>query len=531
MRKFFALLKVSVQSMLLTSTSLGRGNRKKAVSGGGVIAILAFLALYISGVYSSMLLQVLAPLGMEEMVFIYMGIAAVAGGLLYTTFAVKGVVFGGKDNDLLLSMPVSSSMLMASRVTAIYLENLIFSLFMLLPAGVACAIFTQRGVGHTLLFWVRVVVAAFALPLLDTALSVLFGALAAFLSTKVSRGKALGQNLVMGAYLVLVFWFSFRLNGMMAELAANAAGVKASLTWALPFVWMADGILGSWGRLAGFVLCCVVPFVLMVVVLGKVYRRAVTAFQSQSARSDYKLSAQKGAGPVKALLAKEAKRFFGMPSYFWNAGLGLVLLLVMGVAALVKRADLLALLEQAGGVLPMLPLCGAVMGFCLSTCAITAPSVSLEGRYFWILKEAPLEEGTLLWVKTGFQLLLSLPCTLIASACLTIALELPLWQGAVLFLAMALFAVGQACFGMLMGLAFPKLDAANETIVVKQSLSVLLAMFVPMAALAAAGAAYWLGGRVSGALALALPVALLAVLAAVCAGILVKRGPAMLRAL
>ena len=46
--------------------------------------------------------------------------AELVGGLLFTTFAVKGVVFGGKDNDLLLSMPVSSTLLMASRVTAIY---------------------------------------------------------------------------------------------------------------------------------------------------------------------------------------------------------------------------------------------------------------------------------------------------------------------------------------------------------------------------------------------------------------------------
>lgn len=531
MRKFRALFMVSVKSMLFASASVGAGKRKKAVSGAGVIALMAFLALYISGVYSSLLLEVLAPLGMEEMVFIYMGIAALLGGLLYTTFAVKGVVFGGKDNDLLLSMPVSSTLLMVSRVSAIYLENLIFSVFMLVPAGVACAIFTENGVGHTLLFWVRVLIAAAALPLLDTALSVALGALTAFLGHRFSKGKALGQNLFMGLFLALVFWFSFSLNGMINELAVNAAGVKSSLTWALPLVWMADGILADWGLLLAFAACCIVPFGLMAVILGKVYRRAVTAFQSRSARSDYRLSAQKGAGQKKALLLKEAKRFFGTPGYFWNAGLGLILLLVMGVAALIKRGDLLALLSQMGGQLPVLPLCGAAIGFCLSTCCITAPSVSLEGRCFWILRESPLTEGTLLWVKTGFQLLLSLPCTFLSSVCLTAAFGLPFWQGAVLFGAMALFAVGQACFGMLMGLAFPKLDAPNETVVIKQSMSVLLSMFIPMAVLAVAGLLYWLGSRVSGGLALAFPVALLAALAALCAGLLSKKGPQMLREL
>lgn len=531
MKKFFALLKVSVKSMLFSSTSLGAGRRKRTVSGLGIIGIMAFLALYISGVYSSLLLEVLAPLGREEMVFIYMGIAAVVGGLLYTVFAVKGVVFGGKDNDLLLSMPVSSTLLMASRVTAIYLESLIFSFFMLVPAGVACALFTESGVGHTLLFWVRLLLAAIALPLLDTALSVLLGAAAAFLSTRVSRGKLLGRNLVMGAFLALVFWFSFRLNGMIAQLAADPEGVRASLSWAAPFLWMGDGIAGDWGRLMAFAGVCLIPFLLMVAVLGRGYRRFVTAFSAQAARGDYRLTAQKSLGRTRALLAKEAKRFFGSTAYFWNAGLGLILMLVMGGAALVKGGELRALAGQLSGLVPVLPLCGAAMGFCLSTCAITAPSVSLEGDCFWILRSAPVGEGRLLGVKVGFQLLLSIPCTLIASGCLTAALALPVWQGAILFSVMALFAAGQACFGLLMGLTFPRLDAANETVVVKQSLSVLLSMFVPMGALALAGVLYWLGRGMGEVGALSLPAALFALLTGVCAVLLVKKGPAMVRKL
>ena len=99
--------------------------------------------------------------------------AELVDGLLFTTFAVKGVVFGGKDNDLLLSMPVSSTLLMASRVTAIYLENLLFSAFVLLPAGVVCTMLTQSGVGHSLLFWVRLVIAALTLPLLPMAAAVI----------------------------------------------------------------------------------------------------------------------------------------------------------------------------------------------------------------------------------------------------------------------------------------------------------------------------------------------------------------------
>ena len=529
MKKFLALLKVSVRSMLLTSAG-GRRSKAKAATGVGALLLIAFLGLYMSGLYSSLLMHVLAPVHMEALVFIFMGMGALIGGLLFTVFAVKGVVFGGKDNDLLLSMPVSTTALMASRVAAIYLENLLFSFFVLVPAGVVCALLTERGVGRDPLFWVRLIVAVLALPLLDTALSVLLGALVAFLSAKVSKG-ALGQNLIMALFLAALFYFSFNLNGMIEGLAANAAGVKDSLSWAAPLLWMADGILGDWGLLLAFAACCAAAFGLVVFVLGKAYRQAVTAFAARSARRDYKLSAQSASGQKKALLAKEAKRFFGTPMYLWNAGIGLILLLAAGVAALVMRNELREFIAVAEGALPVLPFAAAVIGFCLSSCPIAAPSVSLEGKYLWILREAPVGESTLLWVKVGFQLLLTLPCTVIAGVCIAIALELPVWQRAALVLFMALFDVGHAAFGLLMGLCFPKLDAVNETVVVKQSLAVFLGAFVPMGALGVCGVLYWLGGKLAPWASLALPAVLLAGLTAVCVLLLAKRGPAMLRAL
>ena len=329
MTKFLALLKVSIQSMLLSSTNSRGRSRKKAATGTGAIIVIAGLGLYLSGFYSYMLMQVLAPSHMEVLVFIFMGMVALAGGLLFTTFAVKGVVFGGKDSDLLLSMPVPSTLLMASRVTAIYLENLLFSAFVLLPAGVVCTMMTQNGVGHSLQFWVRLAIAALVLPLLDTALSVLLGALMAFLAAKVSKG-ALGQNIVTGLFLVVVFYFSFNVNKMIGALAANAAGIKDSLNWAAPLLWMGEGIMGDWGLLLAFAACCVISFALVVFGLGRVYRQAVTAFAARAAQSNYKLSTQSVSSQKKALFRKEAQRFFGTPMYFWNAGLGLILLLAAG---------------------------------------------------------------------------------------------------------------------------------------------------------------------------------------------------------
>lgn len=515
MKKFLALLKVSLKSMLLTSTGRNRGKRK-SMTGFGVIALFAFLGVYISCTYSMLLMEVLGPIGMESLLFIYMGLGVLVGGLLYTVFAVKSVVFEGKDNDLMLSLPISSTVLMISRVLAIYLENLVFSFFVLVPAGVCCAIKTGAGVGHSIGFWIRTLIAALALPLLDSALSVVVGAVLALFSSRVSK-KSVGQHVFMALLLVLVFWFSFNLNSALANLAVNAQQVKESLSWALPVVWMAEGILGDWAKLLLFVVCCAAVFAVMTVVLGAVYRKAVTAFQAKSARSDYRMSGQRFAGQTKALLKKEATRFFSNAAYFWNAGLGLVFLLVIGVLALVRREFVLEL----AAMVPALPVAAALIGFCLSTCIISAPSVSLEGRYLWLLREAPVSESRLVWVKTGFQIMLAVPCALICVICLSIALSFSLWQAVVLVVFALVFAVGQACFGMLMGLTFPKLDAVNDTIIIKQSLSSLLSMFIPMAAVAISGAGYAIGG-------IWLGLAVMVILCAVPTAILWRKGPAML---
>lgn len=527
MKKFLALLRVSLQSMLLTSVTPGRIG-KRAATGLGAVALISFLGLYLSGIYSSLLLAALAPLHMEALVFTFMGMGVLAGGLLFTTLAVKGVVFGGKDNDLLLSMPVPATLLLASRVAAIYLENLLFSLFVLLPTGVAYTLLCGDGLGHSPLFWVRLAVAACILPLLDTALALLLGALIAFLSARVSRG-ALGQNIVMGLFLEAILYLSFGLNGMLSSLAENAAAIRDSLGWALPLLWMGEGVMGDWGKLIAFSICCILPLFLVVAGLGRIYRRAVTAFAGKSSRSDYRLSAQSASGQRRALLRKEARRFFGTPMYFWNAGLGLVMLLAAGVAALCMRERLAAVSAMAGEGLA-LPLAAAAIAFCLCACPIDAPSVSLEGRYLWILREAPLREGVLIGVKVGFQLLLTLPCTAISAVCISLSLGFSFLQGAVLLLVLWLFAAWHAVFGMLMGLCFPQLGAVNETVLIKQSLAVVLSMFIPMAALAAAGGLYWLLGQ-AGIAGMLAPIALFALLLAVCAAILIRRGPAMLRAL
>jgi ABC-2 type transport system permease protein len=54
-------------------------------------------------------------------------------------FAAKAQLYEAKDNELLLSMPIPPSAILASRMLTLLLINLAFDLMIAVPAGIAWA--------------------------------------------------------------------------------------------------------------------------------------------------------------------------------------------------------------------------------------------------------------------------------------------------------------------------------------------------------------------------------------------------------
>ncbi|MDE7262043.1 MAG: hypothetical protein K2N78_08320, partial [Oscillospiraceae bacterium] len=159
MKKFFVLAKVQLWA-LLSSLRIG-GSRKRAASGWAAMLAAAGLCLYVSGVYSF----AIAEAGELWLLMLLMPAMAVVAGMVFTAFAAQGVVFGGRDADLLLSMPVPSLMVLGAKLIALYAENLVFCVFLVLPAGAA---WLWYGGGGGALFVLRLLAGTVFLPLLPT---------------------------------------------------------------------------------------------------------------------------------------------------------------------------------------------------------------------------------------------------------------------------------------------------------------------------------------------------------------------------
>ena len=139
------------------------------------------------------------------------------------------------------------------------------------------------------------------------------------------------------------------------------------------------------------------------------------------------------------------------------------------------------------GPLPIPLILFVCIGFCLCTVGITASTVSLEGRSLWILKEAPLSTGDIFAAKAGFQMLLSLPFVAVTVGLLWYVFGLTALEGAALLAASLLLSAAVSLAGLLLNLFFPKMDAPNDTMVVKNSTAAFLAVFADLLLLAGAG--------------------------------------------
>ena len=505
MRKLWVLLKLNFRVMLRAFSFRGSAgkSRRRAAGGLGALALMAFLSLYLSGAYSFLLTEMLAGQGAAELALPIMAALACVASLMFTVMAASGLVFGGKDSDIMLTLPVPAFTVVLGKVLALYLENFIFCGLWMLPAGAAYLVYSGLPAGQTALFCVRLAAVLPFLPLLPSALALLGGwgiaGLSGRMRHKAAAGAIAGMAL-MGAVVV----GSMQINRMLEMLLRDLAGVRRSLyTALLPFGLLLDALTGAGPMrglpaLGGFILIGLVPFLALVWGIGTQYKRILSRLAGRILRSDYKLHGIRASGAFAALLRKECRRYFGTTVYVLNTGFGAVMLLGAAVYALVMREQALPMIAALGGLRTVLPAALAVVCAMQSTINPACVSISMEGRTLWLLKEAPVSPRALFGAKA---LLSALVSAVPAAGCIAL-----LWAGyapapwdALGMLALCLcFALFSSVFGLAVNLLLPRMDCDNDTIIVKQSASSVLGVLGSMLTVGLGVLLWVLGGRALG---------------------------------
>ena len=112
--------------------------------------------------------------------------------------------------------------------------------------------------------------------------------------------------------------------------------------------------------------------------------------------------------------------------------------------------------------------------------SITNSLISLEGKNINILKSLPINTKTILLAKINSCLLITTPILLIGDIILFIRFNISLIEILFLILLSILIPLVSHFIGLIINLKYPKLDAENETEVVKQSMSSFLSVMLGM---------------------------------------------------
>ncbi|MFQ9901931.1 MAG: hypothetical protein ACLRWF_09835 [Ruthenibacterium sp.] len=320
MRKLWCLVKVDFRAMLV-ALSFGRGKTGKA-GGIGALVLLAALPLYLSGMYSFLLAEWMRANGALGFLMPVMTLLGIFMSLMLTMFGASGIVYGGRDMDLMLSLPVPAFSVMLAKLLALYLENLVFCGLWPIPRG---------GVGH---LWRgkrglcglhgagRAVHTVFAHPAGRA------DRLAGGLCRRTLRRKALVASLLYVALFGVLIAGGMQVNKLAALMLQNAAALQHVLnTWLFPMGLLQSALAGSVPALLGYLAVCLLPFLAAAWVLGLRYKAILTGLNSRAMGKAYRLSRLGASGQFMALYKKEFARFFGTPIYLFNTGIGFMMLI------------------------------------------------------------------------------------------------------------------------------------------------------------------------------------------------------------
>ena len=474
--------------------------RSKASTVGLIVLYVLLMVGVIGGMFTLFSIGLCAPLheaGLDWLYFTLFALVGVLMGVFGSVFNTFSGLYQAKDNDRLLSLPIPVRAILASRLLGVYLMGLMFSGVILLPCVIvywAVGMLTSA----TVLGGIALVL---AVSLLVLVLSCLLGWVVAKIHSKLKRKNILTTVIAL-AFFALYYTVCFRANELIEQLMLHLNEVGAAIRGsAYPLYLM--GRMGAGDYLA-VVLVLAVTLALcaaVYVVLDRTFIGIATA-TGAAVRTVYKEKAVKAAGASSALLRREFGRFTSSPNYMLNCGLGTVMLPILGVVLLVKMNDILPVLQELAG--------SETSGFmatmlCAALCLVgtmndmASSSVSLEGKNLWLAQSLPVTTWRVLRAKLLVQMLVTGLPMAVTSALVILALRPALPEAALLVVLPLLFVWLSAEFCLTLDLKRPNVVWTNEITVIKQRLTVLLAMLGGWLYAVAIAALYFLVGADMGA--------------------------------
>lgn len=477
--KVWLLTKIQLMRVWNPEFFKDRGLRKKRkrflLLSLGMVGIGALIMFY-----SALISLGFVQMGMGEAIpVVMMGICSL---LLVAISFMKsgGTLFGGKNFDMMLSLPVTVRQVVLSRMLFLYGAGFLVFFAGFLPAAIIYIVNMGAGVGEVLNLLLAVVLG----PCIPVVLSLVLSVLIMLLAERLPHREIFVIVLNVAVLVGILFWTGKISVTMDEEALMNMGKALANgVTSVYPPAGAAFSFLekGSiWGTLL-FAVLSIALFWGFAILVSRFYVKINEMFSSSRSKNAGKITYGKGSTIRKALLKKEWRRLLSCPIYAMNTVVGYVLMILLGVMVLTMKADTLegminipGIEDQLVGAFPF------IIAMCAGIAPMTAPSLSLEGKSRWIMCSLPVKSIEIFRAKITLNLLFAVPSVFLCSFCVWIKFPGTAADNLLLFVLPLAFSVFTAVFGMAVNVKFPRYDWTQEIQAVKNSASVLICVFTGM---------------------------------------------------
>ena len=221
--------------------------------------------------------------------------------------------------------------------------------------------------------------------------------------------------------------------------------------------------------------------------LSKVYFKINSKVKIIKKKSIKKHYIIKTSIPIDALIKKEINRFINSPVFVANSGFGLALFIVGCIMISLNYENIINVIISQGINLSVEQITSHIavvlFGFVCFTSlmtSITSSMISLEGRAFNILKSFPVKPITVIVSKILTAMIIIIPFLCVGNAIIMIRFKFKIFETILILVASVVLPFVAETIGIIVNLKYPRLDAENDTQVVKQSVSSMIAVFIGM---------------------------------------------------
>ena len=233
MKKVMRLVSVQLWAVLADMLSL-RNNRKKKpklLYAGVLLFTLAMSA--IAFFYCFMIGSGLKMFHCIEILPAMMMAVTCMIVLMTTILKVKGTIFGFRDYDMVMSLPISTGEIVASRLLILYALNMVFVIMIMVPMMIAYGILARPSV----LFYLISAASIPFLPFVPIVIASFFGTIIAYVASRFRHNNLLNIIFSMGL-VVLIVGLSFTVEDNGQKLVDMSRALTEKVNQLYPLAGM-----------------------------------------------------------------------------------------------------------------------------------------------------------------------------------------------------------------------------------------------------------------------------------------------------